>query len=85
MAISPVKVGISGSLIALVACGVWFLVTDQATKISQRAWHAQEENDRVGDLISTVCKSFGCCADCIKFSLQALVAFCDKIFIGTSA
>ena len=43
MAISPVKVGISGSLIALVVCGVWFLVTDQATKISQRAWHAQEE------------------------------------------
>jgi hypothetical protein len=41
--VSPVKVGISGSVITLIACGYWFITTDQATIISQRAWHAQEE------------------------------------------
>jgi hypothetical protein len=43
MAIRSVKIGISASIVALIACAVWFFVTDQSAKISQRAWHAQEE------------------------------------------
>jgi hypothetical protein len=43
MAIRSVKIGISGFVITLILCGVWFVVTNQAAKISQRGWHAQEE------------------------------------------
>jgi hypothetical protein len=37
MSIKPIKIGVSGSLAALVACGIWFIVTGQTEKISQRA------------------------------------------------
>jgi hypothetical protein len=43
MAIRSVKIGISGSIVALIACAVWFFVTDQSAKISRRAWDAQAE------------------------------------------
>jgi len=41
--VRSVKIGISGFVFALIVCGIWFVVTNQAAKISQRAWHAQEE------------------------------------------
>ena len=37
MSIKLFKIGISGSVAALFVCGVWFVVTGQAEKISQRA------------------------------------------------
>src|SRR5674476_425645 len=37
MSIRAFKIGISGSLAALIACGIWFVVTGQTEIISQRA------------------------------------------------
>lgn len=43
MTVSSIRLGISASVICLIAAGVWFEVTDQAANVSHRAWRAQEE------------------------------------------
>ena len=43
MAIRSVRIGISGSVGALIACAVWFSITDQSAKISQRVLDAQAD------------------------------------------
>lgn len=41
--VRSVRIGISGFVVALIVSGVWFVVTNQAEKISQQAWHAVYE------------------------------------------
>jgi hypothetical protein len=44
MGIQPLRLGISGSAVALIACSAWFVATDQPSKVRQRATDAQAES-----------------------------------------
>ena len=42
MTIQPLRLGISGAALALIACGVWFIATDQASEVQRRAYEARD-------------------------------------------
>ena len=42
MTIQPLRLGISGAALVLIACGVWFFATDQASEVQRRAYEARD-------------------------------------------
>lgn len=40
--IRPVKLGISGATLTLIACGVWFVATNQTSDVQRRAFEARD-------------------------------------------
>jgi hypothetical protein len=43
-AIQPLRLGISGAVLALIACAVWFITTDQASEVRQRAFEERDQS-----------------------------------------
>jgi hypothetical protein len=42
--IQPLRLGVSGSMLTLIACGVWFVATDQASEVRRRAFEVRDES-----------------------------------------
>src|ERR1700720_1574823 len=43
-AVQPLRLGISGAVLALIACAVWFISTDQASQVRRHAFEARDQS-----------------------------------------
>src|SRR5271168_5003148 len=77
MSIQPLRLGISGATLALIACGVWFVATDQTSEVQRRAFEARDVS-----LAATRAAQIGVSVEKMK---RRAYAACPYIYVDPSA